>query len=110
MATHSTAQPGAARTDPVQVDPKHYQVEFENEKVRVLRIRYGSHEKSVMHGHPDGVMVCLTSFRGKFTFPDGRTVERSAKAGETLFMTGEQHLPENLGDTPLELILLELKG
>jgi hypothetical protein len=52
MTSQSTAQPGAARTDPVRVDPKHYKVEFENEKVRVLRIKYGSHEKSVMHGHP----------------------------------------------------------
>jgi quercetin dioxygenase-like cupin family protein len=110
MASQSTAQPGAARTDPVRVDPKHYKVEFENEKVRVLRIKYGSHEKSVMHGHPDSVMVSLTGFRGKFTFPDGRTEEISTKAGETIFVAGEQHLPENLGDTPLELILVELKG
>lgn len=37
--------------DPVKVDPKHYQVEFENDRVRVLRIRFGPHERSVMHGH-----------------------------------------------------------
>jgi len=55
-------------------------------------------------------MVSLTGFRGKFTFPDGRTEEISTKAGETIFVAGEQHLPENLGDTPLELILVELKG
>ena len=34
--------------DPVTVDPKHYTVELENEKVRVVRIKYGPHEKSVM--------------------------------------------------------------
>ncbi|TMA64990.1 MAG: hypothetical protein E6J68_09630 [Deltaproteobacteria bacterium] len=33
--------------DPVQVDPKHYRVEFENAQVRVLHIQYGPHEKSV---------------------------------------------------------------
>jgi hypothetical protein len=32
--------------DPVAVDPKDYTVELENEKVRVLRIRYGPREKS----------------------------------------------------------------
>jgi hypothetical protein len=26
-------------------------VEFENDQVRVLRITYGPHEKSVMHAH-----------------------------------------------------------
>src|ERR1700735_4725058 len=34
--------------DPVKVDPKHYKVEFENAQVRILRIHYGPHEKSVM--------------------------------------------------------------
>jgi hypothetical protein len=36
----------------VKVDPKHYKVEFENERVRVLRIKYGAGEKSVMHSEP----------------------------------------------------------
>ncbi|MBI3694874.1 MAG: cytoplasmic protein [Acidobacteria bacterium] len=96
--------------DPVKVDAKHYTVEIENDKVRVLRIRYGPREKSVMHGHPDGVLVCLTGFHARFTFPDGRTEERSGKAGETLFLPGEEHVPENLDNAPLELILVELKA
>lgn len=38
--------------DPVKVDPNHYMVDFENDDVRVLRIRYAPGEKSEMHGHP----------------------------------------------------------
>ncbi len=34
----------AMAQDAVKVDPKHYTVEFENDQVRVLRIRYGPHE------------------------------------------------------------------
>ncbi len=45
--------------DPVRVDPKHYKVEVENEKVRVLRINYKAHEESVMHWHPDNVAIFL---------------------------------------------------
>jgi quercetin dioxygenase-like cupin family protein len=41
-----------AMTDAVKADPKHYKVEFENEKVRVLRITYGPNERSEMHTHP----------------------------------------------------------
>jgi quercetin dioxygenase-like cupin family protein len=48
---------GVSAQDPVQVDSKHYKVEFENEQVRVLRITYGPHEKSVMHEHPNAVAV-----------------------------------------------------
>jgi hypothetical protein len=50
MATARMPQPTA--DDPVKVDPKHYKVEFENDRVRVLRIRYGAGEKSVMHRPP----------------------------------------------------------
>jgi quercetin dioxygenase-like cupin family protein len=96
--------------DAVQVDPKHYKVEFENAQVRVLRITYGPHEKSIMHEHPNAVAVFLTDQNVKFTFPDGKTKTEPAKAGQTIFTPAGKHLPENLGDKPLELILVELKA
>ena len=77
--------------------------------MRVLRVNYGPHEKSVMHGHPAVVAVFLTENHGRFTLPDGRTEERSWKAGESMVMPAEEHLPGNLSDNPLELVLIELK-
>lgn len=32
--------------DPLKADPKHYSLEFENDQVRVLRVRFGPHEKA----------------------------------------------------------------
>ena len=96
--------------DPVKVDPKHYKVEFENEHVRVLRISYGAGEKSVMHSHPNSVAVFLTDGQVKFTTPDGKSREVPAKAGSTEWTPAGKHLPENIGDKPFELILVELKG
>jgi hypothetical protein len=54
---------------------------FENDRVRVLRIRYGAGEKSVMHSHPKSIAVFLTDAHGKFTYPDGKTEDINAKAG-----------------------------
>ena len=96
--------------DPVKVDAKHYKVVFENNSVRVLRIHYGPHEKSVMHEHPAGVVVFLTDQRGKFTYPDGKTEEAQGKAGDALWSEATKHLPENTGDKPFELILVEQKA
>ena len=107
QAKAAKAQPEAQ--DPVKVDPKHYKVEAENKQVRVLRISYGPHEKSVMHGHPAAVAVFLTEGRARFTFPDGKSEERSWTAGQSLFISAETHLPENLTDKSLELVLVELK-
>jgi quercetin dioxygenase-like cupin family protein len=100
----------AMAQDAVKVDPKHYKVEFENDNVRVLRVTYGPHEKSVMHDHPENVAVFLTDGSAKFTLPDGKTVDAPVKANTIQWDAGGKHLPENVGDKPFELIVVELKG
>jgi quercetin dioxygenase-like cupin family protein len=108
MATQTKARP--TRADPIAVDPKHYKVELENDQVRVLRISYGPGERSVMHGHPASVAVCLTDCHVRFTMPDGKTEEMRAKAGESMMTPAGDHLPENLGSKRIELMLIELKN
>ncbi len=100
----------AMADDPVAVDSKHYKVEFENDQLRVLRITYGPHEKSVMHDHPANFAVFLADGQVRFTMPDGTTQDASVKAGTTQWDGGGKHLPENVGDKPFELVLVELKG
>ena len=95
--------------DAVKADPKHYKVVFENDTVRVLRITYGPHEKSVMHEHPNGVAVLLTDESSRFTMPDGKTVDLTGKTGDAVWAPAGKHLPENLADKVFELILVELK-
>jgi uncharacterized RmlC-like cupin family protein len=95
--------------DPVKVDPQHYKVEFENERIRVLRTKYGPGEKSVMHSHPESIAVFLTDAHHKFTYPDGRTEDINANAGTVQYMDAFTHLPENLSKTPFEVIVVELK-
>jgi len=96
--------------DAVKVDPKHYKVEFENDQVRVLRITYGPGEKSVMHEHPDAFAIFLNDLNGKFTFPDGKSQEITQIAGTTMWTPAGKHLPENTGNKPFELILVEMKN
>jgi quercetin dioxygenase-like cupin family protein len=96
--------------DPVKVDPKHYKVEFENDAVRILRINYGPGEKSVMHMHPESVAIFLTDQKATFTTPDGKSTEADAKVGEVKNLPAGAHLPQNIGDKPMEVILVELKA
>jgi quercetin dioxygenase-like cupin family protein len=96
--------------DPVRVDSGHYTVELEDQKVRVLRIKYGPREKSVMHGHPAMIGIMLTDSNIRFTYPDGRTEEITGKAGQVLNFPALEHLPENLSDQVFEAIAVELKG
>jgi hypothetical protein len=62
-----------------------------------------------MHKHPAAVIVPLRDQRGKFTLPNGKSEERTLKAGQPLWSPAETHLPENLGDSPIDVILVELK-
>ena len=96
--------------DPVKVDPKHYKVEFENDRVRVIRSHYGPHEKGAMHQHPANVSVLLTDIHNKVTLPDGKTEEFHGKAGQTGWLAAVKHQAENLTDKPFELIQVELKS
>jgi len=96
--------------DAVKVDPKHYTVVSENDQVRILRVHYGPHEKSVMHSHPDAVAVFLTDSKGQFTYPDGKTEVMTGKAGDARYTPAATHLPENTGDKGFDVIVVELKG
>ena len=96
--------------DPTVVDAKHYKVMFENDQVRVLKITYGAKEKSVMHEHPNGVAVFVTDGQFKFELGDGKSQDAAVKAGQAMFAPGGKHLPENVGDKPFEVVLVELKS
>jgi quercetin dioxygenase-like cupin family protein len=95
--------------DAVKVDPKHYSVISENDQVRVLKVHYGPHEKSVMHSHPNSVAVMLTDMQAEFTLADGKKQNMMAKAGDAQYTPAQVHLPENTGDKGMDLILVELK-
>lgn len=64
--------PWLSAQDAVKVDPQHYSVASENSQVRILKVHYGPHEKSVMHSHPAGVAVFLTDATIRFNYPDGK--------------------------------------
>jgi quercetin dioxygenase-like cupin family protein len=96
--------------DPTKVEPKHYKLNFENDRVQVVSVHYGPHEKSVMHEHPGGVVVALTAAHLRFTDENGKTREVYSKPGETRWYPPFKHMVENLGDTSYEAVYVGVKG
>ena len=109
VALSASITPALAQ-DATKVDAKHYKVEFENDQVRVLRATYGAKEKSSMHEHPALVSIFLTDGNIKMTGADGKSREMAVKAGAAQWNDGTKHTPENMGDKPFEVILVEMKG
>lgn len=98
-----------AAQDPLPIYPENYKVLVENDRVRVLdfMLRRGGTEKS--HSHPAHVVYVVAPFKIRFTFPDGRTAVREAKAGDVLFSEAVTHATENIGSGDAHGILVELK-
>lgn len=99
--------------DPAISDPARYHVEFENDLVRVIRVRIAPLDHVAMHRHPanGAVLVLLTDQDARQTFPDGRTHENHYKAHTVRWEApgSGPHADENLDNAPLEIIGVELK-
>jgi len=100
----------AAAQDPTKVEPKHYRLMFENERVQVVSVHYGPHEKSDMHDHPGGVVVIVTGGHLRFTDQNGKVTEVYSKAGEARWFPPFKHKVENVGDEPYNAVYVGIKG
>jgi quercetin dioxygenase-like cupin family protein len=105
----TVASPAAAQ-DPIKSNPDVYKLVFENASVRVLRVSVKPGAKTTMHDHPDTVIVALSNARVKFTGADGKPVDSALKVDQAMWAPAEKHMGENLEKSPVEVILVELKG
>ena len=96
--------------DAVRIEPTRFKVVFENDRVRVVRLRFGPRERGVMVSHPPRVLVTLTDVSVKLLFADGRTDERGAPAGVAAWLDTETLQTENARPEPLEVVLIEPKS
>lgn len=110
-------QPKDQSKDPLKVAPQAYKLEFENEWVRVMRVRYGAREKIAEHYHTEraSAYVYLNDagpviFKHK-DLPYGDITRAAVKTGTFRVYRGvkEVHAVENPGDTPSEFLRVEFK-
>jgi quercetin dioxygenase-like cupin family protein len=95
--------------DPVAVNPKIVTVVFENERVRVLRVHFGPHDRLELHSHPALVVLSMTNGSRRVYSADGSHRDTSATPGEVQWREPSTHAVENLIDDPSENIEIELK-
>ena len=96
--------------DAVKVDPAHYKVVIDNPTVRVLRIDYPPGSQSVMHHHPDTIVIPLTAAKVEFTLPDGTKQTQDMAKDVAVYSSPGIHNPKNIGTTPITGLLVEFKG
>jgi len=100
----------ALAQDAVKVDPTHYKVVFENASVRVLRIDYAPGSKSVVHQHPDAIVVSLGASKVRFDTPDGKSTDSDMAAESAMYTPAGTHIPSNVGTGRVDAVLVEFKS
>jgi hypothetical protein len=98
----------AAAQDLVLVAPRAAKVEYEDARVRVVRLRLAPRESLPMHDRPARVVLPLTPNDVTTTRPDGTTSAVHAAAGKAVWSESAKRSVLNL-DAPLENIVIELK-
>ncbi len=92
--------------DAITADSKHYKVEFENDIVRVLRVRLDAGDSTPGHAHSAYCAIELSDSSLK----EGNGPVSESKAGQVFCGDATSHAPQNVGKALAESIVVEFKN
>ncbi len=94
--------------DPLLVASNVYKFRNENDRVRVLEVVFKPGDVAKMHYHPDHVAYAISGGRMSLT-SEGKTQEMDIETGSVIFLNAQNHEAKNIGNTTLDLSVVELK-
>jgi quercetin dioxygenase-like cupin family protein len=86
-----------------------YKLLGENDRVRVLEVTFEPNDVARMHHHPDHMVYALRGGKMSLT-SEGKTQEMEIKTGQVMFLDAQRHEAKNIGDTTLDLLVVEFKN
>jgi quercetin dioxygenase-like cupin family protein len=97
--------------DAVSVSPDRFKVLLENPHVRVIEYVLLAGERDQWHTHPPKVSYVASGGTLRITTEDGQSFLTDEKAGSATWMdTLGRHFAQNVGETPVRILLIEVKG
>ena len=95
--------------DPVVVNAKFIQVKLDNPRVRVFESVLKPGDREQRHGHPATVVYVVSGGKVRNHLDDGTVKEVEWKTGDTAYREPLIHWTENVGDTTVRVLIVELK-
>lgn len=96
--------------DAFTADPKHYKLDTENDRMRVLRLKLKADEAVPVHDDRDALFVCVVKdCHLRLARPGGRSQDVHLQAGESRWIYADTRSEKNLSSEPLEMLVIELK-
>lgn len=94
--------------DPLNVASNVYKLVNENDRMRVFRTTFQPGDVAKMHHHPQHMAYVLKGGRMKMT-SEANTQEMELKEGTAVFLDAQNHEATNIGNTVIDLLVVELK-
>ena len=95
--------------DPLIVNSKTIALKLQNERVRVLEATIKPGDKEQTHSHPAYVVYVIEGGKFRNHATDGTVTDGEFKTGDVIYRDAVTHWAENIGDTTIRLVLVELK-
>jgi quercetin dioxygenase-like cupin family protein len=109
----SCRTPSAQRVtaiDPVAVSPDRFKVLLENEHIRVVEYSLQPGERDKPHTHPPKVSYVVNGGSVRIHLDDGTSFPSDEKQGTATWMNAlPRHFAENVGGTPVRIVLFEIR-
>ena len=96
--------------DPLVVNAKTIALKLENPRVRVLQTVIKPGEKEETHSHPAYVVYVIEGGKFRNHATDGTVTDGELKTGDVIYRDAVTHWAENIGQTTIKLVLVELKN
>ena len=93
--------------DAVQTDPKHFKVEYQDVKTRVVREVLPPGETAPMHSHPERITVAIHGGKLRITDENGKAQIVEVKIGDATHLDAQTHAVTNIGTTTFEEVSTE---
>jgi quercetin dioxygenase-like cupin family protein len=95
--------------DPLIVNSKSIGLKLENPRVRVLEATLKPGDKEQTHSHPAYIIYVIEGGKFRNHATDGTVSDGEFKTGDVIYRDPMTHWAENIGDTTIRLVLVELK-
>jgi quercetin dioxygenase-like cupin family protein len=95
--------------DPLTVNSNTISRRLENDRVRVLEAVLKPGDKEKTHSHPAYVIYVIAGGKVRNHAVDGTVSDGEFRTGDVVYRDPLTHWAENIGDTTIRLVLVELK-
>ena len=98
------------KQDPLTVNSNTISRRLENDRVRVLEAVLKPGDKEKTHSHPPYVVYVIAGGKVRNHAVDGTVTDAEFRTGDVIYRDPLTHWAENIGNTTIRLVLVELKN